>query len=844
MDMYNYCASALDSKLNSSILIESESLENKIISLPENRVLYHCFYDVEYRDSLVGYDGFVFPVFDTVHFDFDSKTNDGIDAFDQTKNLCSVLTDEGVDYQVYFSGNKGFHVAVNVSAVGIYNDMSGDAVKFRVRSLFNSLNEKLPCVDIKIHDFTRKFRAFRSLNEKSGLYKVRITDIGFNIFTELDLDRIRNIAKYQQDLEYAHPKPGPVSKYLTADLSTINEYRPSVRKNFESRVKEIPAGSMIDDSAMKFSSFAGKKCIKSMLGVANVNFNRHDIGNRIVNDLRLTGVSRSEAFSIMSKWADGVFGADEIERKRETERILLDTYDKKAYQYGCFDEIKKSYCSAKCSIYNSVNPKLRAEPFDCTKSQMALNNSRRVSLSGDESELADFSEGELADYILGQTPDLCKSNDQFFQWKGTHWHRIDHGVFYDTITKVAIKTYENKMPIARVRALVEHVISKISIAPPDNSFFSASGNKFNFMDCTVHVSFSDGKIVLDKRPHNKSDYLSYCAPFGFERRGDEKRGTEFGKYLDNRRADIGEDGVRVIKQMLGAALVPFVPRIFFVCGDSNSGKSTLAKLITSLLGQSNVSSVLPALRRGSTDRFLWEPAIGRIANIVLEVPRDAELDVNTLKMVRDKSLVNIDRKGRNHVNATLPFLHIYCCNTMPLSNEGNTGALDNRVSILSFKRLETLSGAKFLDYADTIWADDPGGVLDAARDGLADLISTGFEYHQTLDAKKATKDWQNMSDSVALFFEDLVSGEEPPIAVASGDWDSGCILGKSIYERYMSWCLASGRKARGKHGFYKDLSTRFGVPRKNDARGGERFFLNAVFDNVAITREVNKLAAR
>ncbi len=431
----------------------------------------------------------------------------------------------------------------------------------------------------------------------------------------------------------------------------------------------------------------------------------------------------------------------------------------------------------------------------------------------------ELSEGQLADKIMSNMPALCKSNGQYFQWIGTHWRRIDGPQFEDSLVKVAMGMYGNQATIKKNKALAEHVIAKIPIAPETNHFFASCPNKFNFTDCTA-VMIQDGKeLRLEKKPHDPKDYLAYCAPFPLEADHTLPKGSEFSKYMATRLQDVGEEGIRIIKQMLGAALIPYVPRIFFIEGITNAGKSTLAKLIIRLLGQENVSEVLPLIKGGGADRFNWEPSIGKLANIVLELPKGAELDVNTLKMVRDKSPISIDRKQQKHVKATLPFIHIYCCNQMPQSYEGNSGALNNRVSMLFFKPGYINGSGDIVEYADHIWNDDAAGVLDVAREGLADLMESGFRYFNGNESAKMTREWQKMTDTIQTWIDEVNSEEADAPQWEGSEWE----LGRILYVSFRQWCIDSGRRPVGKQHFYKELETRLGVPRKNNARGGERF---------------------
>ena len=815
MKLFNFKAFSKKDELNSKIILPAENLEEFINDLQANKTMYHCTFDVENRPSLVGYEGLLRPVFDTIHIDLDSKGDSGAAAWEQTKALCIRLRESGCPFQLYFSGNKGFHIAIHKSAFGI--DMGPKAdMETVVKALYYSLKEQYSTVDAGIWNATRKFRAYRSQHEETGLYKIRLTDIGSPTkVSSLTIHEIRNLALQQPMHKYAHPSPTPAPiDWLT---SLIKSTPGQPQANRKSKVKEIEQGSTIEDDSLRFKNFSDKKCTKQMLdGNILPQFNRHDIELALIVELRQIGKTLDEAMSLMDAWALKVYKS-EPERAKDVSRQVRDIYSKaleadKLYQYGCYGEIKAAYCSAKCKIYNSLDKKRRPEPLDATKTQKSENEVRR-------NPALEMSEGMLADKIMSEMPMLCKSSGQYFQWIGTHWKRIDGDMFEDSLVKVAMGMYGNQATIKKNKALAEHVIAKIPIAPETNHFFASCPNKFNFTDCTAVMTQEDGVLKLETREHKPSDYLAYCAPFPLQAAHNLPRGTEFSKYLATRLEDVGEEGIRIIKQMLGAALIPYVPRIFFIEGITNAGKSTLAKIIIKLLGEENVSEVLPILRGGGADRFNWEPSIGKLANIVLELPKGAELDVNTLKMVRDKSPVSIDRKSQKHVKATLPFLHVYCCNQMPQSFEGNTGALNNRVSMLFFKPGYLNGSSGIVEFADAIWSDDAGGVLEAAREGLKDLMESGFHYFNGNKSEKMTKEWQKMTDTIQLWVEEVNSGEADSPQWEYQDWEKG----KVLYLAFCEWCTASGRRPMGKQLFYKELETRFGVPRKPRADGGERF---------------------
>jgi phage/plasmid-associated DNA primase len=197
----------------------------------------------------------------------------------------------------------------------------------------------------------------------------------------------------------------------------------------------------------------------------------------------------------------------------------------------------------------------------------------------------------------------------------------------------------------------------------------------------------------------------------------------------------------------------------------------------------------------------------------------------------------MDRKGKDHIKATLPFLHIYCCNTMPASFEGNSGALNNRVTMLYFKPGYLNGSSGVVEYADHIWADDAGGVLEAAREGLIDLMASGFRYHESSVTKEAVKEWQMMTDPVSSYFEDIRKSEW---ACPGLEEDTDFQKGNTFYKDFKNWCLESGKRPMGKKKFYQQLTRKLALPYKPRSRGGERWDFRSVIKIEAVDDELVK----
>ncbi len=811
IEWHNYIVNGLDRKLEGASIVQADKVME--VSWVDHE-LYQCLYDLEKRDSFKSYDGLLKLSNGIFHFDFDGKETNDVDpllpVWEEVKDFCSKLVADNVDFVIYFSGSKGFHVAVHESAFGGIGVKPKKEMETLVKGVYKALAETYSSTDSGIWNANRKFRIQNSKHPKTGLYKVALRDLGRKI-SELTIAEIKEIAKKPRDKSY-YPQSGKGSGYLIGIkqkveqnlIDTLSRYQDDNHSQKES-TQPLPEEL---DGFEAHRAFQGKKCIQKIEKemVALPGFSRHNIGLRLMVDLFHQGVQLTKAEKRITAWATTIFSGDQT-RIQDTIRQLHEIYLKPHdYKFGCYDDIKKAYCSGKCSIYPTLNPKHRAMALDATKKLTAQN------LSAQLLEESGPSEGELADKILESMGDLCTSNQDYFQWIGTHWKRFDRDRFLHGIKQHCMEIYQNKASMTKIESLFRHTLAKIPVAPENNCFFTASSNKFNFLDGTLWVhKDKKGRVKTELKKHDPLDMLAYCAPFPLYEEHKLPNSGDFKHYIETREKVMDKDGLLALKQLFGAALVPYEPRIFFLLGTSNTGKSTAAVLIEQLLGSDNVANCDPT----SDYLFEWESAIGKLANIRKELPAKKPLQDNVLKEVRDKSPISINRKGIKNVKATLPFLHIYCCNKMPPSLEGNTGALDNRITLLKFKPTEINGFGHISNLGSWLWEVDAGGVLDFAREGLKSLIENDFIYAQPKESKNSLAEWQDQGDAVKLFVELVEAGA---LVFGFDAEKSGWYNGLNIYAVYKDFCVDNGYKVLSSGKFYLEL-LRF--PALQVKRGGK-----------------------
>ena len=121
-------------------------------------------------------------------FDFDDKTdieNAKKDTISMYETLSSLDLKEN-DIQIYFSGNKGFHLVVSLDKQYSQSE---------IKSVVKSLSDGLETLDTQVYDTARVFRCPLSLNKKSGLYKIPLL---FEELTSMPINDIKSLAEDPQ----------------------------------------------------------------------------------------------------------------------------------------------------------------------------------------------------------------------------------------------------------------------------------------------------------------------------------------------------------------------------------------------------------------------------------------------------------------------------------------------------------------------------------------------------------------------------------------------------------------------------------------------------------------------
>ncbi len=331
---------------------------------------------------------------------------------------------------------------------------------------------------------------------------------------------------------------------------------------------------------------------------------------------------------------------------------------------------------------------------------------------------------------------------------------IYNGTFWETID-------QNKIQIFLGQAAQKMGVDKINSSHFDfkeklfKQFCSVGGfqNSHSENDDEILINFENGTLVFKNgafhfRKHDAKDFLRYKLPFHYN---PNSQSSLFQNYLDQ---VLPEKALQnIISEFIGSIFVSQkqlkLEKALFLYGVGANGKSVLADIIYSLLGQEiNVSSYS---MHSLTDEKGYTRAMiqNRLLNIASELTGIGNKGIF-------KQLIS-----REPIEARLPYGKpiiisnytrlVFNCNELPKSAE-QTDAFFRRFLIIPFnKKIEEKDQDKHL--AQKIIENELEGVFNWVLNGLTRLL-VNKDFSQSETVQQMVSEYRLNSDTVAMFLEE------------------------------------------------------------------------------------------
>jgi len=305
-----------------------------------------------------------------------------------------------------------------------------------------------------------------------------------------------------------------------------------------------------------------------------------------------------------------------------------------------------------------------------------------------------------------------------------------------------------------------------------------------FNKCDRHVincsngelHFEDGEWVL--KSHSRDSNFCHQIPVTYDESASCER---FDTFLQEvfEPDDDRKEKIRLLQEFFGYVLITSCEyeRFLLLVGNGSNGKSVIITMLNALVGDQNISNVLP-------NQFERLPQLahlhGKLANIITEIPEGAVIADAKLKSITSGEPMTAEHKFGHPFDFSPYCTLIFSANHLPHTKD-TTPAFFRRVEILTFN--VSFTG----DKCDTTLKDElpkeVSGVLNFALKGLRRLFKTG-DFTQVPSSKAAKREWELAADQVSGFIDEEC------------EWDAAAKtpVGQ-LFEKYKDWALESGIKS-------------------------------------------------
>jgi putative DNA primase/helicase len=287
----------------------------------------------------------------------------------------------------------------------------------------------------------------------------------------------------------------------------------------------------------------------------------------------------------------------------------------------------------------------------------------------------------------------------------------------------------------------------------------------------------------------------------------EAKSEELDKFLE---AIFEADALDLVEEFVGYLLIPdtSLQKCFVAVGAGGNGKGTFLKVLSSFLGESNVSAL--SIHEICEDQFGIANLFGKLANIHHDLEPKLLEKTGKFKNIVSGDELTGEEKYKTHFKFK-PFCRLlFSANQFPRTTD-RTQAFYDRLIFVPFPNRFRGTANCILDYDEQL-IRTPGllpSFLNRALRGLRRVMERGrFTIPQSSLA--VIEEYRRENSSSYDFVREFCTFDDP----------TGFISRREMYQKYVGWCDESGLKSMSSKQFKKslaDLNVR--EMRRSDGRG-------------------------
>ncbi len=323
------------------------------------------------------------------------------------------------------------------------------------------------------------------------------------------------------------------------------------------------------------------------------------------------------------------------------------------------------------------------------------------------------------------------------------------------------------------------------------------------------VALENGIFTLSTRQlraHTPELFEQHVLPFAYDPLATTP--TRWLRFLDELWGE-DEESKTTLAEWLGYVLSSdtSLQKMYLLVGPKRSGKGTIARVLTGLLGVHNTAApTLAAL----TQNFGLQPLVGKplavISDARLGVRADNMVAVERLLSISGEDVLTIDRKYRDPWTGRLPTRFMILTNELPRFSD-SSGALASRF-VISILRT-SFYGRENPKLTAELLKEAPG-IFNWALEGLDRLRGRGY-FLLPASAREAQRHLEDLASPVSAFVRDRCR-TGPDLVVGKDE----------LWTAWKDWCADEGMHPSTKALFVRNLRSALPSARQIRPRDGEK----------------------
>lgn len=385
---------------------------------------------------------------------------------------------------------------------------------------------------------------------------------------------------------------------------------------------------------------------------------------------------------------------------------------------------------------------------------------------------------------------LWHQQGTFYHWSGTHYREIAREEIRANVYAFlddAMRADGDKLaPFNPSKSKVEDVLDALAataqlpgvVRPPSWLYNGTHQSAADILAC------SNGLVHLPTRtllPHTPAFFGVNAVDYPYDPIASEP--IEWLKFLAIIWKD-DKESIDTLQELFGLLLTPDTRhhKAFLIVGPARSGKGTIARLLTAMLGKENVAG--PTLSSLSQN-FGLAPLIGKPLAIISDARlggrADAHVIAERILSITGEDSIDIDRKFRDAWTGRLPTRFLILTNELPKLNDAS-GALASRFIVL--RLTQSFLGREDMGLTDKLLAELPG-ILCWAMAGRDHLAERGH-FVQPTSAKQAVAELADLASPIGAFLRDR--------CVVAPLYTENCA---AMFDAWSAWCTEQNRDRAG-----------------------------------------------